>query len=95
MDFYRLLVLVLVENEGALQIASEFSVSGKQQITNKEKLKAFISEVAQVIISIPDKARLRAPPSLSSQYPQPRVVITMCSCAFQVDSLFDIIVCFC
>ena len=37
--------------------------------STSEQLKPAVSRVAQIIASIPDKARLGAPTSLSSQYP--------------------------
>ncbi|XP_050255948.1 uncharacterized protein LOC126701686 [Quercus robur] len=59
----RLLVLCLLENDGVLHMAREFWQS-KNSLS--ERLTPVVSRVAQIIASIPDKARLGAPTSLSS-----------------------------
>lgn len=65
----RLLVLCLLENNGVLQIAREFgSLSNSKGFTD-EKIKLAVSRMAQFVASIPDKARMNSPTSLSSQYP--------------------------
>ncbi|WRX19579.1 hypothetical protein QQP08_012066 [Theobroma cacao] len=65
----RLLVLCLLDNAGVLKMAKEFSISSQSKDIINERLKSAVSRVAQIVTSIPDKARLRAPPLLSSQYP--------------------------
>ncbi|KAK6275985.1 hypothetical protein POUND7_005694 [Theobroma cacao] len=62
----RLLVLCLLDNGGVLKMAKEFSISSQLKDIINERLKSAVSRVAQIVTSIPDKARLRAPPLLSS-----------------------------
>lgn len=62
----RLLVLFLLENAGVLQMAREFGDSRQSEDFTNERFKPVISRLAQTVTSIPDKARFRAPPSLSS-----------------------------
>ncbi|XP_011072972.1 telomere length regulation protein TEL2 homolog isoform X1 [Sesamum indicum] len=62
----RLLVLCLLENDLILQIAREFAGGAQFQDLSHEQLKQAISKVSQLVTSIPDKARLGAPTSLSS-----------------------------
>lgn len=50
-------------------MAREFSSSSHSEDYINENLKPAVSRVAQIVASIPDKAQLRAPTSLSSQYP--------------------------
>ena len=50
-------------------MAVEFAVSPQSEDIINESLKSAMSRVAQIVTSIPDKARLRAPPLISSQYP--------------------------
>ncbi|XAR50293.1 hypothetical protein NMG60_11004579 [Bertholletia excelsa] len=64
----RLLELLLLENDGVLQLAREFSASCRSEDTSIEQLKSTISRVAQLITSIPDKAQLRTSNSLSSHF---------------------------
>ncbi|KAL8142000.1 hypothetical protein V2J09_015032 [Rumex salicifolius] len=59
----RLLDLCLLENRGVLHIAREFND------TNKCGSFMDISKLAQLVASIPDKATLGTPKSLSPQYP--------------------------
>jgi len=65
----RLLVLCLLENNGVLQIAREFGGLSKSKGFTDEQMKPDISRMAQIVASIPDKARMNSPTSLSSQYP--------------------------
>lgn len=67
--YYRLLVLCLLENNGALQLAREFGGSSKLKSVTDVQIKMDVSRVAQVVASIPDKARMNSTTSLSSQYP--------------------------
>ncbi|KAF7834703.1 telomere length regulation protein TEL2-like protein isoform X1 [Senna tora] len=65
----RLLVLCLLENNGVLQLAREFGDPSRSKVYTNEQLKSAVSRVAQIVASIPDKARMNSPTSLSSQYP--------------------------
>lgn len=65
----RLLVLCLLENNGVLQLAREFGGSSKLKGFTNERIEPAVSRVAQIVASIPDKARMNSPTSLSSQYP--------------------------
>ncbi|KAF8399868.1 hypothetical protein HHK36_015739 [Tetracentron sinense] len=62
----RILVLCLLENEGVLQMAREFGGSCQPEDFTTERLNPIISRVAQLVASIPDKARLEATAALSS-----------------------------
>ncbi|KAF0929395.1 hypothetical protein E2562_021419 [Oryza meyeriana var. granulata] len=63
----RLLILCLVENKGVNQIIAEFTVSSKHSDDNLNPGRAtFISRVAQLLASVPDKIRMGASPALSS-----------------------------
>jgi hypothetical protein len=65
----RLLVLCLLENKGVLQIAREFGSPSKSKGLTDEWMKPNVSRIAQIVVSIPDKARMNSSTSLSSQYP--------------------------
>ncbi|KAK9119955.1 hypothetical protein Scep_018048 [Stephania cephalantha] len=66
----RLLILCLVEKDGVLEMARELGASPKSGESTKNIAKTdntvFISKLAQLVVSIPDKARLNAPAALSS-----------------------------
>lgn len=62
----RLVELCLLENEGVLQLARELSVYYASEDKSDSFIKLTVSRVAQLIASVPDKARLGAPKSLSS-----------------------------
>ncbi|XP_022770045.1 telomere length regulation protein TEL2 homolog isoform X2 [Durio zibethinus] len=62
----RLLVLCLLDNGGVLKMAIEFAVSPQSEDIINERLTSAVSRVAQIVTSIPDKARLKAPALLSS-----------------------------
>ncbi|XP_019052281.1 PREDICTED: telomere length regulation protein TEL2 homolog [Nelumbo nucifera] len=66
----RILVLCLLENNGLLKMAREFGGSCQSRELISTNLKPddsiFISRIAQLLVSIPDKARLEAPAALSS-----------------------------
>uniref|UniRef100_A0A0E0K1Z6 Uncharacterized protein n=1 Tax=Oryza punctata TaxID=4537 RepID=A0A0E0K1Z6_ORYPU len=65
----RLLILCLVENKGASQIIAEFTVSSKHNDDNLNPGRAaFISRVAQLLASVPDKTRIGASPALTSSF---------------------------
>ena len=60
--YYRLLVLCLLENNGALQLAREFGGSSKLKSVTDVQIKMDVSMVAQIVASIPDKARMNSIP---------------------------------
>lgn len=63
----RLLILCLLENKGVQQIVAEFTLSNKHDdgILSPDRM-TFITRVAQLVASVPDKARLGASPALTS-----------------------------
>ena len=65
----RLVELCLLENEGVLQLARELGAYHESKDSSNSLVKLTVSRVAQLVASVPDKARLGAPKSLSSQYP--------------------------
>ncbi|URE26919.1 Telomere length regulation protein [Musa troglodytarum] len=67
----RLLVRCLLKSEGIRHIVGEFRIqcsSSKHDYALKPEMLAVMSRVAQLLTSIPDKARLQASSALSSQY---------------------------
>ncbi|KAF6155345.1 hypothetical protein GIB67_019871 [Kingdonia uniflora] len=62
----RILILCLLEKNGVLLMAKEFGGSPTSASFMKPNSSIFISRVAQLMASIPDKARLGAPVALSS-----------------------------
>lgn len=62
----RLLVLCLLDNNGLVHIIRDFSTSVQFEGLTIDHLKQSVSHVAQLITSVPDKARQRAPTSLSA-----------------------------
>ncbi|KAK9673039.1 hypothetical protein RND81_12G142000 [Saponaria officinalis] len=64
----RLVVVCLLENEGVLQMARELSILHEFEDSSQSAVKLTVSRVAQLVASVPDKSRLRAPKSLSSHY---------------------------
>ncbi|CAN6279091.1 unnamed protein product [Urochloa humidicola] len=67
LNLERLLILCLLDNKGVSQIAVEFTRSNKHgnDVPNPDKT-IFISRVAQLLASVPDKARLGASAALTS-----------------------------
>lgn len=63
------LLLLFLENNGVVQMAREFGIAHQSPDFTKAQLQLFVSRIAQIVASVPDKARPRAPASLSSQYP--------------------------
>ncbi|KAL6634056.1 hypothetical protein ACP70R_026727 [Stipagrostis hirtigluma subsp. patula] len=63
----RLLILCLLDNKGVFQLVMEFTRSIKHDdgILNPDRT-AFISRVAQLLASVPDKARFGGSPALTS-----------------------------
>ena len=49
--------MCLTDHKGVLQLATEFGGSYKLTGHMHEQLKAYVSRVAQIVASIPDKAR--------------------------------------
>ncbi|KAJ4974448.1 hypothetical protein NE237_007622 [Protea cynaroides] len=81
----RILVLCLLGNNGMLQMAREFGILySSEEFTNKmlkPDMLVFISKIAQLIASIPDKARLEAPAALSSAQFFKQVIIQLLAAA--------------
>lgn len=65
----RLLILCLLENFGVLKMTKEIDDCYQRENSRNGNLKPLLSRLSQILTSIPDKARLKAPPLLSSQYP--------------------------
>lgn len=65
----RLLLLCLFENDGIHRMVIEFARDCQSEGSANESVRQIIFRVAQLITSIPDKARAGAPTSLSSPYP--------------------------
>lgn len=65
----RLLVLSLLENNGVLHLAREFGCPSKLKGFTNEHIQLAVARLAQIVASIPDKARMNSSASLSSQYP--------------------------
>ncbi|CAL5057312.1 unnamed protein product [Urochloa decumbens] len=67
LNLERLLILCLLDNKGVSQIVVEFTHSNKHgnDVPNPDKT-IFISRVAQLLASVPDKARLGASAALTS-----------------------------
>ncbi|KAF8094961.1 hypothetical protein N665_0348s0044 [Sinapis alba] len=62
----RLLILCLLENDGVLKITKEIGDYYQRDSSKNGNLKPLLSRVSQILTSIPDKARFKAPPLLSS-----------------------------
>ncbi|KAG7560109.1 Telomere length regulation protein conserved domain [Arabidopsis thaliana x Arabidopsis arenosa] len=62
----RLLILCLLENAGVLKITKEIGDGYQGENFKNGSLKPLLSRLSQILTSIPDKARLKAPPLLSS-----------------------------
>ncbi|PWA87366.1 embryo defective protein [Artemisia annua] len=71
----RLLALCLLENDGVLQLTREFSHQSED--INLEQHKSAISRVAQLVTSVPDKARLGASTLLSSHLYVKKITIQL------------------
>ncbi|WZZ00283.1 hypothetical protein YC2023_072611 [Brassica napus] len=65
----RLLILCLLENAGVLKMTKEIGYYYQGDSSWNGNLKPLLSRLSQILSSIPDKARLKSPPLLSSQYP--------------------------
>ncbi|XP_024025007.1 telomere length regulation protein TEL2 homolog isoform X1 [Morus notabilis] len=77
----RLVILCLLENDGVAQMAREFGCPSQTADSGDVPSKATISMVAQIIASIPDKAQLGAPVSLSSHSFFKQITIQLLSLA--------------
>ncbi|CAH2064846.1 unnamed protein product [Thlaspi arvense] len=62
----RLLILCLLENDGVLKITKEIGDCYGGENSSSGSLKPLLSRLSQILTCIPDKARLKAPPLLSS-----------------------------
>ncbi|VVB04730.1 unnamed protein product [Arabis nemorensis] len=62
----RLLILCLLENAGVLKMTKEIDDCYQGENSRNGSLKPLLSRLSQILTSIPDKARLKAPPLLSS-----------------------------
>ncbi|KAK1359625.1 telomere length regulation protein TEL2-like [Heracleum sosnowskyi] len=82
----RLVALCLLENNGVLHMAREFSGSCSSEGLRDVQLKADISRIAQLVTSIPDKARVEAPKSLSSHLFFKQITIQILSVAEELDT---------
>lgn len=87
----RLLVLCLLEYEGIRYMVRDFSESLEARDYDSDTLKQrhlpFFSRVAQLVASVPDKMRPKAPIVLSSQYPW--LAIPMYSKDLQIEFLLE------
>ncbi|KAK2390956.1 hypothetical protein P8452_28149 [Trifolium repens] len=75
----RLLVLCLLENKGVLQIAREFGSPSKSKGFTDELVKPNVSRIAQIVVSIPDKARMNCLTSLSSHVFFRKIIVQLLS----------------
>ncbi|KFK34152.1 hypothetical protein AALP_AA5G107400 [Arabis alpina] len=62
----RLLILCLLENAGVLKMTKEIDDCYQGENSRNGNLKPLLSRLSQILASIPDKARLKAPPLLSA-----------------------------
>ncbi|KAI9100209.1 hypothetical protein K1719_024427 [Acacia pycnantha] len=85
----RLLVLCLIEHKGVLHLAREFGGSYKSIGFTHEQLKADVSRVAQIVASIPDKARMNSLTSLSSHLFFRKIIIQLLSLAEESDVILQ------
>ncbi|XP_017258407.1 uncharacterized protein LOC108227646 isoform X1 [Daucus carota subsp. sativus] len=84
----RLVALCLLESNGVLQIAREFSGSCSSEGLRDVQRKADISRIAQLVTSIPDKARVEAPKSLSSHLFFKQITIQLLNVAEELKTNF-------
>ncbi|KAK7411048.1 hypothetical protein VNO78_02399 [Psophocarpus tetragonolobus] len=83
----RLLVLCLLENNGVLQLAREFGGSSKLKSVTDVQIKMDVSRVAQIVASIPDKARMNSMTSLSSHVFFKQIVVQLLSLAEERETI--------
>ncbi|KAL2347000.1 hypothetical protein Fmac_001000 [Flemingia macrophylla] len=79
--YYRLLGLCLLENDGVIQLAREFGGHLKSKSVAHERIKIDVSRVAQIVASVPDKARLNCTTSFSSHVFFKQIVVQLLSLA--------------
>ncbi|KAK4363862.1 hypothetical protein RND71_015220 [Anisodus tanguticus] len=84
----RLLVLCLLDNMGVNQIARELSTYCQEDFAHEE-LKQIISQVVQLLASIPDKAQAGAPNALSSHVFFEHITAQFLAGAHEWDKLLD------
>ncbi|GAB4860519.1 hypothetical protein Ancab_035679 [Ancistrocladus abbreviatus] len=77
----RLVELCLLENKGVQQAAREFSASHVPKDFTSTQLKPVLLRVAQLIASVPDKARMGAPKSFSSHLFFKEIIVQLFSAA--------------
>jgi hypothetical protein len=67
---FRLLIVCLLDNKRVFQIVTEFTHSIKydDDVVSPDRM-AFISRVAQLLASVPDKVKLGGSPALAAPYP--------------------------
>jgi|SRR5690242_3489132 hypothetical protein len=85
--YFRLLILWLLDNKGVFQIVVDFICSKKhgEDILSPDKTIS-VSRVAQLLASVPDKARLGASAALTSPYP-----FKLCSILYFTRQLMSIL----
>ncbi|KAI4343658.1 hypothetical protein L6164_010980 [Bauhinia variegata] len=83
----RLLVLCMLENNGLLQIAREFGGPSSSKALANEWIKPDLSRVAQIVASIPDKARMKAPTLLSSDLFFKQIIAQLLSLSEESDMI--------
>ncbi|MED6108566.1 hypothetical protein PIB30_025389 [Stylosanthes scabra] len=81
----RLLVLCLLENNGVLQLAREFGGPFESKGFTNERIRPAVSRVAQIVASIPDKARMNTLTSLSSHVFFKQIIVQLLSLAEERD----------
>ncbi|KAM3287033.1 telomere length regulation protein TEL2 [Capsicum chacoense] len=84
----RLLVLCLLDNMGATQIARELSTYCEEDLPHEE-IKQIISRVVQLLTSIPDKAQAGTPKALSSHVFFRHITAQLLAGAHEWDKLLD------
>ncbi|KAL1363769.1 hypothetical protein HN51_011952 [Arachis hypogaea] len=82
----RLLVLCLLENYGMLQLAREFGDPSKSKGFTNERIRPAVSRVAQIVASIPDKARMNTLTLLSSHVFFKQIIAQLLSLAEERDT---------
>ncbi|KAL1301400.1 hypothetical protein HN51_046035 [Arachis hypogaea] len=81
-----LLVLCLLENNGMLQLAREFGDPSKSKGFTNERIRPAVSRVAQIVASIPDKARMNTLTLLSSHVFFKQIIAQLLSLAEERDA---------
>ncbi|KAK7350685.1 hypothetical protein VNO77_09557 [Canavalia gladiata] len=85
----RLIVLCLLQNNGVFQLAREFgSDPSKSKCVADERIKLEVSRVAQIVASIPDKARMNCPTSLSSHVFFKHIIVQLLLLSEEKETIF-------